>query len=548
MPRVFISHSSKDREPVERRIVALLEHHGIETWYSRDAIHASQYWERQIKRGLETCDWFLVALSAQALTSEWVGAEVNWALENRKGRVVPVLLQPCDPTQLNLKLSLIQHLDFTNDTVAARQALLAIWGIRREPNNELQLHPDAISAPPQVEIFDPIRRRRWFATLILAILTLTGLAAYLAVREAPSPGAPNVRTDHTESPEKADRGPRRPEASAPVQIAVSLNPLFPNGGIEHVSIPPDRQVSYQEFINDGVLQVNYRLPYLDLYARGGPVAGVPSEARIGWNYPALAIKVVNQTRQTVMCTHAILEVTESRENQEPLLMVVEGPNSSLEIINEGWGEVIDPVIHLTIPSTMPSADRNRPPVERRSLKIPSFTERTVAPIASFIPDQLANAAVNFVEGEIEYGPPNQRTSVAFRTRINLPPMTAGYTPVSFTYDAQLEAGKNGIYRVPLSQTIKPGEADHFLLRIGSDRTARYRFQVAVIGIDGTELVRQPVELDLFVPRTARREPVSETAKEKTKSSISFETGDGLIHGRIRSWKAAPPGGDLGVER
>ena len=38
MPRVFISHSSLDREFVERELIPLVRDHGIDTWYSRDDI------------------------------------------------------------------------------------------------------------------------------------------------------------------------------------------------------------------------------------------------------------------------------------------------------------------------------------------------------------------------------------------------------------------------------------------------------------------------------------------------------------------------------
>lgn len=129
MTFIFVSHSAHDRERIERELIGPLREHGLETWYSRQDIQAAAAWERSIREALDRCDWFLVALSPAALASEWVQTEVHWAVEHRWGRVVPVLLEPCDPTQAHLKLGRIQHIDFTNDPSAGLERLLKVWGI-----------------------------------------------------------------------------------------------------------------------------------------------------------------------------------------------------------------------------------------------------------------------------------------------------------------------------------------------------------------------------------------------------------------------------------
>ena len=127
MPRVFISHSSLDNEFVEKEIVSFLTRYGIEIWYSKDDIESTTEWEKQIKLGLKACDWFLVVLSPYSVASDWVRCEVDWALEERRGRVIPVLYRTCDPTDLHLKLRRIQYIDFRWDRETARNKLLAIW-------------------------------------------------------------------------------------------------------------------------------------------------------------------------------------------------------------------------------------------------------------------------------------------------------------------------------------------------------------------------------------------------------------------------------------
>jgi WD40 repeat protein len=129
MPKVFISHSTKDRARVEREIVALLNGHGIDTWYSRDDIQTADNWERTIARGLEACEWFLLAMSPHSAQSEWVKDEVHWAIDVRPGKIIPVLIDACDPRAFHLRLARIQYVDFTRELPSARLRLLAIWGV-----------------------------------------------------------------------------------------------------------------------------------------------------------------------------------------------------------------------------------------------------------------------------------------------------------------------------------------------------------------------------------------------------------------------------------
>jgi hypothetical protein len=131
--KIFICHSTRYRELVEREIVNLLQRHGISTWFSKDDIRTAEEWERSILRGLNECDWFLVAMSRSALESQWVRSEVHWAIESRWGRIVPVLLEPIKPVALHLRLSQLQYVDFTEDLETAGKKLLGVWGTAFSP-------------------------------------------------------------------------------------------------------------------------------------------------------------------------------------------------------------------------------------------------------------------------------------------------------------------------------------------------------------------------------------------------------------------------------
>lgn len=134
--QVFVSHSALDREFVEREIVSLLTLHDIRVWYSQQDIQTAAQWHLSILKGLEKCDWFLVVLSPRSVASSWVAAEVHWALEERQGRVVPVLVEDCDWQRLHLMLRTIQHVDLRGNSEDAKRRLLQTWAIYAETGSK----------------------------------------------------------------------------------------------------------------------------------------------------------------------------------------------------------------------------------------------------------------------------------------------------------------------------------------------------------------------------------------------------------------------------
>lgn len=124
---VFISHSSLDRTWVEEEIINFLESQNIKIWYSKAAIGTASQWEREILRGLEKCDWFLLVVSPRSAESEWVKDELFWAMHHRPTRIVPVIMEQCDLWNFHIRLPRIQHADFTQGSVLARKKLLQVF-------------------------------------------------------------------------------------------------------------------------------------------------------------------------------------------------------------------------------------------------------------------------------------------------------------------------------------------------------------------------------------------------------------------------------------
>jgi hypothetical protein len=133
VPRIFISHSSHDRQLADD-LAELFRIHYIETWYSKRDILAGP-WEPEIYKGLDQCDSFLVILSDDALQSQWVRKEVELAMQDsrylRSGRIVPLLARSCTWPTIHPGIDRFQLVDFTRDRDEAIARLLRYWQIDR---------------------------------------------------------------------------------------------------------------------------------------------------------------------------------------------------------------------------------------------------------------------------------------------------------------------------------------------------------------------------------------------------------------------------------
>jgi hypothetical protein len=141
---VFLSHSTADRAFVEQKLIPFLESQGVKAWYSPDDIHTADDWQRAIVNGLKSSDYVLVVLSPDSVSSDWVRAEVHWSLENRKGRVVPVMIASCRPSDLHLKLELTQQVDLREDSEIGWSKLTSVW--RTEIANERNVPASPVAA------------------------------------------------------------------------------------------------------------------------------------------------------------------------------------------------------------------------------------------------------------------------------------------------------------------------------------------------------------------------------------------------------------------
>ena len=127
---VFLSHSSQDHE-MAGRVAEMLCTHGVPVWFSQANIVGAQQWHDEIGAALERCDWFLVLLSPDAVSSKWVKRELLFALNNDRyqDRIVPIRCRDCDFKQLSWTLDQPEMVDLSGEFMAGCRDLLRIWGI-----------------------------------------------------------------------------------------------------------------------------------------------------------------------------------------------------------------------------------------------------------------------------------------------------------------------------------------------------------------------------------------------------------------------------------
>jgi len=126
--RVFVSHSHKDVSFV-KRLIKVLESHGIEYWYSPKHIAGAQQWHDEIGRALARCNWFVLVLTPAAAASKWVKHELLFALEARaySAHIVVLNVRQAKYKRLSWTLHEFQWIDFTRGFDRACKPLLRVW-------------------------------------------------------------------------------------------------------------------------------------------------------------------------------------------------------------------------------------------------------------------------------------------------------------------------------------------------------------------------------------------------------------------------------------
>ena len=126
--KVFISHSSADKDFVDR-LVADLVKRSIPVWYDKMDIAIGDSIPGRVNEGLADCRHFLIVMSPSSMNSKWVQEELNAGLvrqiANSGSFIVPLMIKSCDVPPL---LAHRRYADFTESYEDGLRDLLAVWG------------------------------------------------------------------------------------------------------------------------------------------------------------------------------------------------------------------------------------------------------------------------------------------------------------------------------------------------------------------------------------------------------------------------------------
>jgi len=355
-----------------------------------------------------------------------------------------------------------------------------------------------------------------------------------------------------------------PAAPPPAKVALSLA-VDQDQAHDDVMADEAHTLAY-EYTNQrssGAIVIRPRMDYLDLIADGGPIdptrfTWVP----FSWNFPKLDFKLVNNSKETVLFSDVIFEISESRLDPAPVLVVEPDVFQSnalhFRLFNEGWGPAagLKARFHLTPTSAggngKPRYDEPYPYVlalgdleEDANVDVSTSLTRAGVDLAgleglgrfshrigdqitfvnaqgverTFTAAQLAAARRAFfgpfqsgaalLSGQFEYNAQtvdgeSEARAVKFWTVVWIyNENRAGVPrPPAYEYATKFRVeGKDYQRQVSISQELKAGETDRFLVKIGFDKSSQHRFRARLLFNNGREIVSPSIELRGFAPRS-----------------------------------------------
>jgi hypothetical protein len=154
-PSVFISYSTKDSD-FANEFAQQLHADGCQVWIDRKELDPGEYFEEEIRSGIDNCSYFILLLSENSATSPWVRLEVEYVLSRCSADAGTVIL-PCriDRHPVPEEVQHVQYVDFSDGAFhSPYQALMHVlrpdlvlpvrsaakWTLAKRRNNLPQYH------------------------------------------------------------------------------------------------------------------------------------------------------------------------------------------------------------------------------------------------------------------------------------------------------------------------------------------------------------------------------------------------------------------------
>ncbi len=123
-PRVFLSHLASRKHEVHK-LAAMLQAFGFACFVAHDAIEPSRAWQREIERGLASCDVLVAYITKGFRDSSWTDQEVGWAL-GRGVIAIPVSVDGVDPYGFIGGFQAVKRAKATTDAALSRLIFRAV--------------------------------------------------------------------------------------------------------------------------------------------------------------------------------------------------------------------------------------------------------------------------------------------------------------------------------------------------------------------------------------------------------------------------------------
>lgn len=299
-----------------------------------------------------------------------------------------------------------------------------------------------------------------------------------------------------------------------------------------------RIVKYSAVLNPNSVNVSPQLPYLDAVRKGNPVWAIPYMWQpFRWLPLNLDFKFLNQGTETLYLTALTLHVKRSIANREPILFLKHGTCfPCLSISNDGWSQIREPSLQIAIheASDTPSFPDDLPIAvlidefdeyleldlteQFKSLGVDVDAVIRRSPNPSLGPFQ---SRVVFIFGQLKFIDEAGESKVfRFGTDMRIDaPLLGMYGPPTYEYQTRLQIdGEDYVRSVPISQVLKTGESDRFLLQLDVDRSSFHELEISVESNLGTIAISKPIQVSLFVPRSVNER----VADLDTKNPYSFK--------------------------
>jgi hypothetical protein len=342
----------------------------------------------------------------------------------------------------------------------------------------------------------------------LALKTGVGMALYGGPADSPAPAAQEPPPVAKERPPAAiAREPRSaPTAKEPPASVREAKVINKRDGIySGEAIPPERKITYDAILRDGILNIGYNAAYFDQLTSGGPVSGMnyigsPFE----WRYPEIWVTVANNTAQDMVISQALVTVISSTIDPRPIPLVEDLSVNRLVIRNEGWGPIEEPVVEFTVSESLSSGQVPLFVPQLNTLKLDRIDTVQEIPIAAYVPARLHNESLVAVSGTLSYGSQAERNNLKFNTRVSQQVRAGEGIHPADCYDVRFTAGKSPLtYSLAVGREIHPRQSDNFLLSVGTDKSSNNRLRIDFLTAGGETLRGEEEQVAIFVPRSAR---------------------------------------------